>query len=78
MRPERSRDPGLTDSGKKSSGDLSGRIGLLPFSQGIGLGAEALGWALPARWAGWIGHLKVSAFDAVRTMPSKGFAREAR
>jgi hypothetical protein len=51
---------------------------LLPFSQGIGLGAEALGWVLPARWAGWIGHLKVSAFDAVRTMPSKGFAREAR
>ena len=65
MRPERSRDPGLTDSGQKSSGDLSGRIGLLPFSQGIGLGAEAQGWVLPARWAVWVDHLKVSDFDAV-------------
>jgi hypothetical protein len=38
---------------------------LLPFSQGIGLGAEALGWVLSARWAGWVGHLKISDFDAV-------------
>jgi hypothetical protein len=51
-----------------------GRIGLLPFSQGIGLGAEALGWFLPARWAGWGCHLKVSDFDAALPWnpPSKG------
>jgi hypothetical protein len=55
------RQRGVT--GKKNSGSLLGRIGLLPFSPGHRPEADALGSAGPlGRWGG---HLKLSDFDAV-------------